>query len=173
MASTLAASQSATDEARRASMAESLAKVAEFGKAADLEKYRHRRWRGGDVYAPHDLSSTEMTKWRKRQKPSTDAFDTLGLNPIDEYKVGGETLLLGWIDRWLIDTKNFALMADYMTEMGRIKHSSETGLRPVNQRRVARAIRRAIGIGLMPSIHKHPELLEQDAKRRGGYSRHI
>lgn len=36
---------------------------------------------------------------------------------------------------------------------------SETGLRPVNQRRVAKAIRRAIGIGLMPSVHKHPELL--------------
>ena len=45
--------------------------------------------------------------------------------------------------------------------MGRIKHRSETGLRPVNQRRVAKAIRRAVGIGLLPSTHKHPELLKK------------
>ena len=43
--------------------------------------------------------------------------------------------------------------------MGRIMHSSETGLRPVNQRRIARAIRRAVGIGFLPSTHRHPELL--------------
>lgn len=46
-----------------------------------------------------------------------------------------------------------------MTVMGRIKHSRETGLRPVNQRKVAKAIRRAIGMGLHPSVHWHPEIL--------------
>lgn len=45
--------------------------------------------------------------------------------------------------------------------MGRIKHRNETGLRPVNQRKIAKAIRRAVGIGLMPSTHKHPELLKR------------
>jgi small subunit ribosomal protein S18 len=49
--------------------------------------------------------------------------------------------------------------------MGRIKHSKETGLRPVNQRRIARAIRRAIGIGMMPSVHRHPEELYKRASR--------
>lgn len=53
-----------------------------------------------------------------------------------------------------------------MSEMGRIKHSSETGLRPVNQRKIAKAIRRAIGLGLMPSVHKHPEILDAEAKSR-------
>ncbi len=43
--------------------------------------------------------------------------------------------------------------------MGRIKHSNDTGLRPVNQRRMAKAIRRAVGLGLHPSVHKHPEML--------------
>lgn len=43
--------------------------------------------------------------------------------------------------------------------MGRIKHSSETGLRPVNQRKMAKAVRRAVGMGLHPSVHKHPEIL--------------
>ena len=56
-------------------------------------------------------------------------------------------------------------MSEYMTPMGRIKHSKETGLRPVNQRRIARAIRRSIGIGMMPSVHRHPEILQQTARR--------
>ncbi len=43
--------------------------------------------------------------------------------------------------------------------MGRIQHSKETGLRPVNQRKMAKAIRRAIGMGLHPSVHKHPEII--------------
>jgi ribosomal protein S18 len=30
--------------------------------------------------------------------------------------------------------QNFSIMSEYMTPMGRIKHSNETGLRPVNQR---------------------------------------
>lgn len=50
-------------------------------------------------------------------------------------------------------------MSEYMTEMGRIKPRSVTGLRPVNQRRMAKAIRRAVGLGLMPSVYQHPEIL--------------
>jgi len=46
-----------------------------------------------------------------------------------------------------------------MTPMGRIMHSKDTGLRPVNQRRMAKAIRRAIGTGIHPSVHRHPEIL--------------
>lgn len=55
--------------------------------ASDLTKLVQRRWKAGDVYAPHDLSSTEMKKWRKRGRPESDAFDVLDLNPIEEYKV--------------------------------------------------------------------------------------
>lgn len=51
-------------------------------------------------------------------------------------------------------------MSEYMTPMGRIRHSDDTGLRPVNQRKMAKAIRRAIGLGLHPSVHKHPEILK-------------
>ncbi|KAL2003242.1 hypothetical protein VTN02DRAFT_4555 [Thermoascus thermophilus] len=112
-----------------------------------LEKFQTRDWKAGDIYAPHDLSPAEMKKWRKRYSPSTDAFDTLNMNPLDQYK-------------------NFAIMSEYMTPMGRIKHSSQTGLRPVNQRKIAKAIRRAIGLGLMPSVHRHPEILAAEAKAR-------
>jgi small subunit ribosomal protein S18 len=61
--------------------------------------------------------------------------------------------------------QNFSIMSEYKTAMGRIKHSKETGLRPVNQRRVARAIRRTIGMGLMPSVHVHPEIVYKNAMR--------
>ncbi|KAF7513202.1 hypothetical protein GJ744_010598 [Endocarpon pusillum] len=111
--------------------------------ARAMEKNFTRDWRAGDVYAPHDLSAAEARKWKKRKAPTTDAFDALSMNPLDCYK-------------------NFSIMSEYMTAMGRIKHSRQTGLRPVNQRKIAKAIRRAIGVGLMPSIHRHPELLKRE-----------
>ncbi|EAL87694.1 hypothetical protein KXX33_006783 [Aspergillus fumigatus] len=117
------------------------------GESRALEKFQTRDWKAGDIYAPHDLSPAEMKKWRKRQGPAADAFDALNLNPLDLYK-------------------NFSIMSEYMTAMGRIKHRSATGLRPVNQRKIAKAIRRAIGIGLMPSVHRHPEILAAEAKAR-------
>ena len=62
--------------------------------------------------------------------------------------------------------QNFSIMSEFVTDMGRIKHRNETGLRPVNQRRMAKAIRRAIGVGLMPGVHRHPELLRMEALAR-------
>ncbi|KAI5286288.1 hypothetical protein KEM52_002059, partial [Ascosphaera acerosa] len=111
----------------------------------------------------------EMRKWRSRQSPEVDVFDYLGLNPLDQYKVGGWSgLSYYWgyeVDADstlpLLPPQNFSIMAEYVTDMGRIKHSSVTGLRPVNQRKIAKAIRRAIGLGLMPTTHKHPEILLQ------------
>jgi small subunit ribosomal protein S18 len=103
-----------------------------------------------------------MRKWKKRQSPPTDAFDALDLNPLDLYKV-----CTGWMQTAeKADGQNFSIMSEYMTPMGRIKHRNQTGLRPVNQRRLAKAIRRAIGMGLMPSVHRHPEILADEAKGR-------
>ncbi|PYI01071.1 37S ribosomal protein S18 [Aspergillus sclerotiicarbonarius CBS 121057] len=112
-----------------------------------LERFQTREWRAGDIYSPHDLSPTEMRKWRKRNSPPTDAFDALNVNPLHMYK-------------------NFSIMSEYVTSMGRIKGRNLTGLRPVNQRKISKAIRRAIGLGLMPSVHRHPEILAAEAKAR-------
>ncbi|TAQ86328.1 hypothetical protein B7494_g5346 [Chlorociboria aeruginascens] len=128
------ASRSTTEEAARNNL--------EKG----LSRQISRRWRPGDVYAPHDLSAVEMAKWKKREYPKWDVFDALDLDPMVEYK-------------------NFSIMSEYMTPMGRIKDRRETGLRPVNQRRIARAIRRSIGMGMMPSVHRHPEILMKMAQR--------
>ncbi|KAI1188109.1 ribosomal protein S18 [Nemania serpens] len=105
-----------------------------------------RRWRAGDVYSPHDMSPTEMTKWRKNTARKQDLVDLLGLRPLDMYR-------------------NFSVISEFMTPHGRIKRAVDTGLRPVNQRKMAKAIRRAIGLGLHPSVHHHPELLMRGPHR--------
>lgn len=64
--------------------------------------------------------------------------------------------------------QNFSIMSEYVTEMGKIKHNKDTGLRPVNQRKMAKAVRRAIGLGLIPSVYRHPQVImtEPDYRRR-------
>lgn len=122
--------------------------VEETARRTSYQKQMARAWNAGDVYAPHDLTGAEQNKWKmSRKTPQSDAFDRLGIDPVTEYK-------------------NFTLMSEYMTEMGRIKHSRETGLRPKNQRKVAKAIRRAIGLGLMPSVHRHPLVLRKSSPIR-------
>ncbi|KAK0909277.1 hypothetical protein LTR57_016462 [Friedmanniomyces endolithicus] len=144
----------ATADRQRLKREQALAELARPYSRRDLEQQIPRRYKLGDVYAPHDLSGTEMGKWRKmRRKPrvvshGSDVLDSLGVDPREHYK-------------------NFSMMGEYVSEMGRIKHRSETGLRPVNQRRMAKAIRRAIGTGLMPSTYRHPELLRDDLAGRG------
>ncbi|MCJ1281744.1 WD40 repeat-like protein [Xylographa opegraphella] len=56
-------------------------------RARDLERMQVRRWKQGDVYAPHDLSPAEMKKWRRKMRPDRDVFDALAINPIDHYMV--------------------------------------------------------------------------------------
>ena len=55
--------------------------------------------------------------------------------------------------------QNFALVSDFISPMGKILHSRDTHLRPVNQRKVAKMVRRAIGMGIHPSVHKHPNII--------------
>lgn len=129
----------------------------------DLERQMTRIWQAGDVYAPKDLSPFEQVKARdarqaryipqapsrakSRKRGGADTFDVLRLNPINEYK-------------------NFTMMGEFVSETGRIKGARETGLRAVNQRKLAKAVRRTIGMGLMPSVHKHPELLPERIAQR-------
>ncbi|EPS37770.1 hypothetical protein H072_8371 [Dactylellina haptotyla CBS 200.50] len=96
---------------------------------------------------PKDLSYEEYLKYNdsKRQHLREDVFATLQESPLDHYK-------------------NFNLLKDYMTSAGRIKHRSLTNLSNRNQRKLAKAIRRAIGIGLLPSVYRHPSILMSEQK---------
>lgn len=69
------------------------------------------------------------------------------------------------------EVQNFSIMSEYVTEMGRMKHSRDTGLRPRNQRKMAKAVRRAIGLGLIPSTYRHPEILKTELAYRRGLGR--
>lgn len=65
--------------------------------------------------------------------------------------------------------QNFSIMSEYVTEMGRIRGAKSTGLRRVNQRKLAKAIKRAIALGLMPSVHRHPEILKHEIESTGKF----
>ncbi len=60
----------------------------------DYLRQMTRRWRPGDVYAPHDLSPSEMGKWRRNRARKQDLVDMLGLRPLDMYRVGFLSLSL-------------------------------------------------------------------------------
>ena len=52
-----------------------------------MERLMARKWQGGDLYTPHDLTPREILKFSKKTNPSKDVFDVLGVNPLDAYKV--------------------------------------------------------------------------------------
>ncbi|OPB44057.1 Ribosomal protein S18 [Trichoderma guizhouense] len=108
----------------------------------DYLRQMPRRWDAGDVYSPHDMSPVEMQKWRKRSPRGGDVIDALGIRPLDMYK-------------------NFSLIQEFSSTSGQITHSSGTSLRPVNQRKIAKMIRRVQGMGLYPTIHAHPEMIRE------------
>ncbi|KAK2603672.1 hypothetical protein QQS21_004145 [Conoideocrella luteorostrata] len=111
--------------------------------SSDYLRQMPRRWGAGDVYSPHDLSPVEMQKWRKRSLRKNDVVDALGIRPLDMYK-------------------NFSLVQEFTTSSGQIIHSAGTSLRPVNQRKIAKMIRRVQGMGIYPTIHDHPEMMRDD-----------
>ncbi|KAH7025984.1 uncharacterized protein B0I36DRAFT_293697 [Microdochium trichocladiopsis] len=112
----------------------------------DYLRQLSRKWATGDIYSPHDLSPSEMSKFRQTSSRKQDLVDVLGLRPLDMYR-------------------NFSFVAEAITPHGRIRPASMTGLRPVNQRKLAKAVRRAVGLGIHPSVHQHPELLLRNLQR--------
>lgn len=68
-----------------------------------------------------------------------------------------------WRTYWLTGAvQNFSLVQEFTSSSGQILHSSVTGLRPVNQRKIAKMIRRVQGMGIYPTIHDHPEMIRAD-----------
>ncbi|CRK25571.1 37S ribosomal protein RSM18 like [Verticillium longisporum] len=130
----------AQSEAQLARKRFELQQLRERKTSDDYMKQMPRKWRTGDVYAPHDMNPHQLARWKKRTAPKHDVTDLLSLNPLDMYK-------------------NFSMISEYMTSFGQIKNSRDTGLRPRNQRRMAKAIRRVIGMGIHPSVHFHPEII--------------
>ncbi|CAB4406326.1 unnamed protein product [Rhizophagus irregularis] len=97
-----------------------------------------KTFRYGELYAPHDLNENNyknrksMSRW---EPPTVDTFNALRLNPLIEYK-------------------NFTLLSNFVSDMGRILPRSVTGSTAKNQRKLAKAIKRARSFGLIPSTHR-------------------
>jgi small subunit ribosomal protein S18 len=168
---------SIADSNNRARLAEETRNMARGADRKGLEQQQIRRWNVGDVYAPNDLSGVEQSKWKRQKqkaRPRWDVLDQLNIKPMDHYKVCCGRLYAGVMGASVDETmltiviQNFSIMSEYVTEMGKIKHNKDTGLRPRNQRKMAKAVRRAIGLGLIPSVYRHPQILmtEPDYRRR-------
>lgn len=124
----------------------------------DHEAQMFRRFRFGDVYAPHDLSGAEAMRWKRAGSGvgGRGAFGTLRPGPLQEGRVD-VMRELGMDPRK--EYKNAAIMSQLVSPFGRILSRRQTGLSAKNQRRVAKAVKRARGCGLMPTVHKHPMVL--------------
>ncbi|CAG8637944.1 33920_t:CDS:2, partial [Racocetra persica] len=87
-----------------------------------------RMFRAGEVYAPHDLNEENYKDKNPRKyqrlQPNTDVFERLGLDPLKEYK-------------------NFRLLSNFVSDMGKILPRRTTGLTAKTQRKLAKAIKRA------------------------------
>lgn len=74
----------------RARLEEQARTLARGADRKGLEAQQIRRWNLGDVYAPHDLSGPEQSKWKRlkqKARPRWDVLDQLNINPMDHYKV--------------------------------------------------------------------------------------
>ncbi|ORY92035.1 ribosomal protein S18 [Syncephalastrum racemosum] len=94
----------------------------------------------GDTYHPHDLNDKEyqqrlQASRRKPQTPAQDPFDVLDLDPLHEYK-------------------NTELLSYFVSDMGKILPRNVTGVTAKNQRKLAKAIKRARAMGLLSCTSK-------------------
>ncbi|KAJ2708086.1 hypothetical protein FB645_000195 [Coemansia sp. IMI 203386] len=86
------------------------------------------------TYQPRDLSEMSVLQASRKTSQvssSNDPFVALGINPLKNFK-------------------NTNLLANFITEMGKIKPRYKTGLTAKSQRRLSKAIKRARAFGLMP-----------------------
>lgn len=127
---------------------------------AKILAHQPRRWQLGEVYAPHDLSSAEAQKNARARSAASARFNRPpnrnGSDMLDAMRLDPRSLYA-----------NMTVMSELVSDMGRIKSRALTGFRLKNQRRAAKAVRRAIGMGLVPSVHKHPELFSERADQMG------
>ncbi|CAG8687040.1 440_t:CDS:2 [Ambispora leptoticha] len=113
------------------------------GRMAGLPENRSRyvkAFQPGQIYKPSDLSedtNVQRRRYLEKPRPTVDVFNVLRINPLKEYK-------------------NFNLLSSFVSEMGKILPRSQTGITAKNQRRLAKAIKRARSFGLMPSTHRMP-----------------
>jgi small subunit ribosomal protein S18 len=96
-----------------------------------------RQFPQNSLYDPFDFSMAKIRLDRKqaRQNISMKAFDEKKLNPLDFYL-------------------NTRYLSQYVSSTGRILPREVTKLSVKNQKRLAKAIKRARAVGMLSSVHK-------------------
>ncbi|BFZ65092.1 hypothetical protein YB2330_006255 [Saitoella coloradoensis] len=105
-----------------------------------LHRSTTREFFSGQTYEPLDFS------FEKAEEVRLDRRHRRGMVPKDRLAALGLNVEKEW--------KNPFLLNAFVTEMGRIRPKSDTGISAKNQRRVARAIKRARAFGVMPVYSK-------------------
>lgn len=128
-------------------------------RPAELPRYETRLDQPGLVYSPQDLSFDARRPLMAKYRLSLldDNFKNAGVDPLDEWK-------------------SASLLSDFLTDMGRIKTREQTGLGARSQRKLAKAVRRARALGILPSTSKYSfsDALATDlAAGIGGRSRRL
>ncbi|KAI7898199.1 ribosomal protein S18 [Cokeromyces recurvatus] len=117
-------------------------------KTVNKDKYKpiaessqrfQKNFRAGDTYHPDDLNDSRYQEQLRQRRtkvitPAEDPFEVLGLDPLVEYK-------------------NYRLLANFVSSMGKILPREQTGVSAKNQRKLAKAIKRARAMGLMSSTN--------------------
>ncbi|KAI8341305.1 ribosomal protein S18 [Chlamydoabsidia padenii] len=109
-------------------------------KPIDVGQRYQKIHRAGDIYHPQDLNDARYQEQLRQRRgrptpPSADPFDVLGLDPLHEYK-------------------NYRLLSHFVSDMGKILPRERTGLTAKNQRKLAKAVKRARAMGIMSSTSK-------------------
>ncbi|BFZ57973.1 WD repeat-containing protein 1 [Savitreella phatthalungensis] len=120
-------------------LSETAAMMSELGlRPGELSRYETRLDRAGTVYGGEDLSfdARRPVAGKIRLGMMHDGFHECGISPLGEYKCA-------------------TLLNEFVTDLGRIKQRADTGLRHKTQRKLAKAIRRAQAVGIMPSVGKY------------------
>ncbi|KAI9104500.1 ribosomal protein S18 [Phlyctochytrium arcticum] len=92
-----------------------------------------------ETYSPVDLNNEYVPRWLKRRgkQPVEDICAKLRINPLDRYK-------------------DVTFLSQFLTQMGYIKPHDQTGLSLTNQRKLAKAVKRARAVGLLPTTYRLP-----------------
>jgi ribosomal protein S18 len=111
-----------------------------------------RRFLQGRNYAPKNLNFEHIYAERRRRTPPLLGPSRAMAERNDEiFKLG---LRPGHVSLHDDSYKNPVLLSNYVSVMGRIKPRRASGLTQRSQREVAKAIRRAQNMGLMPVMSK-------------------
>ena len=125
---------------RASSTSRSSRRIPQYSESGEINSpsvFNKRFFKPTDTYHARDLNSDRLEKHLRylQQAKKPDYFDKMNIDIDNEYK-------------------NVALLSAFINELGMVKSRKDTGLSFVNQRRLAKAVKRCRAMGLMSYTYK-------------------